>query len=221
MAVPEISVVLPVYNVAPYIGQCLESILSQSFENFELLCVDDCGNDGSMAIAQEFADRDKRITILRHDENRGVSAARNTGMNRARGKFIAFIDSDDWVLQDFLQSLHASIVESGVESVWANHFIYSDDDRTLRECCQPYGGVIPLTGELIKESPHWVWNKLFDLAAIKRRGLQFRHAFGEDLEFHYKFHSLSHSVYFLNKSKYIYRTRSDSCMGRVTGGDYR
>lgn len=227
MATPEISIILPVHNVEPYVKQCLDSIVSQTYGNFELLCVDDCGTDDSMEVVRDFAEHDKRIRILRHNKNQGLGAARNTGMNLASGEFITFIDSDDWVLPDFLKTLHATISTHDVGSVWANHLVYSNGDGTLHERRQQhhafaeYYGIIPLTGSIIRGSHCETWNKIFRIEAIRRYGLQFSHIFAEDLEFHYKFHSLSSSICLLDESNYVYRRRDDSGMGIISKGDFQ
>lgn len=98
----QISVIVPVYNVEPYLSQCIDSILSQTFSNFELILVDDGSSDQSGKICDEYAARDSRIVVI-HKENGGVSSARNAGLNIAKGEYITFIDSDDWISSDFFQ----------------------------------------------------------------------------------------------------------------------
>lgn len=99
----KISVIVPVYNVEKYISQCVESILAQTFTNFELLLVDDGSKDSSGAICDEYAEKDSRIRVF-HTENRGVSAARNLGIKEASADWICFVDSDDWVENDYLST---------------------------------------------------------------------------------------------------------------------
>jgi len=88
-----ISVVMPVYNVEQYVGQAIQSILNQTFSDFELLIINDCSPDGSVEICRQF--KDPRIKIIEHKKNRGLAGARNTGIRHSQGKYIAFIDSDD------------------------------------------------------------------------------------------------------------------------------
>lgn len=99
----KISVIVPVYNVEKYLSQCVESILAQTFTNFELLLVDDGSKDGSGAICDEYAEKDSRIRVF-HTENKGVSAARNLGIKEASADWICFVDSDDWVENDYLST---------------------------------------------------------------------------------------------------------------------
>lgn len=109
---PKVSVIIPVYNVAPYILQCLESVANQTFTDFEAILVDDCGSDESIEIAMQFItayDGPISWRILHHEQNRGLSAARNTGMAMAEGEFFFFLDSDDTISPDCLELLQSSI----------------------------------------------------------------------------------------------------------------
>ena len=89
-----ISVIIPVFNVRPYLAKALESVIRQTYSHLEIIVVDDGSTDGSGDICDEFAARDERIKVI-HQENRGLSAARNAGLDRAAGEYIAFLDSDD------------------------------------------------------------------------------------------------------------------------------
>lgn len=99
-----ISVVVPVYNVRKYVGQCLESVIGQNLRELEILVVDDGSTDGSGTICDEYARKDRRIRVY-HTENRGLSAARNYGIEQATGEYIAFLDSDDWIEPDMYEIL--------------------------------------------------------------------------------------------------------------------
>ena len=99
-----VSVITPVYNTEKYLDECIGSILSQSMTDFELLLIDDGSTDGSGAICDRYAEKDKRIRVF-HIPNGGVSAARNLGLDNARGEFVVFVDSDDRVTPDHLQQL--------------------------------------------------------------------------------------------------------------------
>ena len=105
-----ISVIVPVYNVEKYLGECIESILSQTYENFELILVDDGSPDNSGKICDEYAEKDNRIRVI-HKENGGVSSARNTGLDNAKGEYITFVDSDDIIDKQYLELMYKRIVE--------------------------------------------------------------------------------------------------------------
>lgn len=116
-----ISIIVPVYNVKKYLSRCIESILCQTYKKFELILVDDGSLDGSGAICELYKQKDKRIKVI-HKSNGGVSSARNEGIETARGEYIMFVDSDDWVSQDCLEKLikpmlrgNAQMVVGGIE----------------------------------------------------------------------------------------------------------
>lgn len=123
---PTISVIVPVYKVEPYLRQCVDSILGQTFRNFELILVDDGSPDGCPAICDEYAQHDSRVRVI-HKENGGLSSARNAGLDVARGEYIAFVDSDDWIDPNYLEHLlfalqsdHADMAMCSVEKFWDN-----------------------------------------------------------------------------------------------------
>lgn len=99
---PKVSVIMPVYNVANFVGKAITSVLTQSFTDFELIIINDCATDNSLQICQTFTDA--RIIIVNHEVNKGLAAARNTGIRHAKGIYLAFLDSDDGWHQDKLQS---------------------------------------------------------------------------------------------------------------------
>ena len=113
---PKISVIIPVYNVEEYLEECLESICNQTFKDIEIICVDDYSTDGSRAILERFAERDSRIRIL-DSTQKGVSFARNTGLDNARAEYIQFIDSDDYILPTMLETMYKTMCEHDVDAV--------------------------------------------------------------------------------------------------------
>ena len=112
----KISVVIPVYNKAEYLAECLENILQQDFEDFEAICVDDGSTDNSGAICDEWARKDGRIRVI-HTANGGVTAARRNGVEVASGKYIVFVDADDKLMPEALTTLHQAIETSGADEV--------------------------------------------------------------------------------------------------------
>lgn len=99
-----ISVIVPVYNVRDYLSKCIYSIINQSYKNIEILIVDDGSTDGSEKLCDDFAKRDKRVRVI-HKKNEGLSSARNTGLDIAKGNYIGFVDSDDYIAEDMYESL--------------------------------------------------------------------------------------------------------------------
>lgn len=107
-----VSIIVPIYKVEPYLKRCVESLRKQSYENIEIILVDDGSPDGCPVICDEYAKQDSRIRVI-HQENGGLSAARNAGIEAARGEYLSFVDSDDYVAEDFIESLYELLQESG------------------------------------------------------------------------------------------------------------
>ncbi len=102
---PAVSVIVPVYNVEPYLARCLDSILAQTFTDFELLLIDDGSPDRCGEICDEYPGKDNRVRVF-HQPNAGVSCARNKGLDVAKGHYVVFVDSDDYVLPSYLHALY-------------------------------------------------------------------------------------------------------------------
>lgn len=125
---PQISMIVPVYQVERYIAQCIESVLQQTFRDFELILVDDGSRDASGRICDTYAARDGRITVI-HTENRGAAAARNAGLDRARGSYITFLDGDDYLAETMLERLHAEIDSSAYDVVTSDFLNLLPDEK--------------------------------------------------------------------------------------------
>jgi glycosyltransferase involved in cell wall biosynthesis len=113
--IPDISIVIPIYNVEKYLSECLESVINQSKEDIEIICIDDCSTDGSLEIAEKFAEIDSRIRIIRNHENRGQLYARKVGVLNAKGKYIMFLDSDDFYSLDACKIACEQILDKSVD----------------------------------------------------------------------------------------------------------
>ena len=116
MSKPEISVIVPVYNVEKFLPQCLDSILTQTYDNFELICVDDGSTDNSGKILDDYADKDKRIKVF-HQQNKGLVGARNSGADAASGKYLYFVDSDDATHPQLLEICHTLLEKEDADWV--------------------------------------------------------------------------------------------------------
>lgn len=113
-AQPLITVIVPVYNVEKYLRRCLDSIIGQTYQNLEILCIDDGSIDNSGEICEQYAARDARIKVI-HQENQGLSTARNRGLDAAEGEYIAFVDSDDYILEDMYKKMLAKLLDYNVD----------------------------------------------------------------------------------------------------------
>lgn len=123
---PEISVIVPVYNVQAYLPRCLDSILAQTFRDMEIILVDDGSADDSGAICDSYAARDERVCVI-HKENGGLSSARNAGLDVARGQWIGFVDSDDYIAPDMYEYLHSIALRENAQIAMCDLYMFYDN----------------------------------------------------------------------------------------------
>ena len=204
---PRISVIIPVYNVAPYLGDCIESLLAQSFADFEVLLVDDGSTDGSGAICDAFAEKDARLVVL-HQENGGVCSARNRGIDHARGEFIVFVDADDLVTEEYLEHLMASdadMVISGVRKFGAKNVTDAPAQRADF-------GIEGLAAHWNKPPEMnylycYPWTRRFRTRIIRENGIRFDESlfFSEDMCFNMEYYFHAESYTELPYADYGYR----------------
>lgn len=121
----QVSVIIPVYNTEKYLPKCLDSVCNQTLKDIEIICVNDCSPDNSLAVLQEYAKNDNRIKLINFTENKGAAAARNAGIDAATGEYIGFVDSDDFVDLDFYEKLYIKAKETNADAAKGN--IYDCD----------------------------------------------------------------------------------------------
>ncbi|WP_407454704.1 glycosyltransferase family 2 protein [Methanobrevibacter sp.] len=176
-----ISVIIPVYNVENYIKECLYSVMNQTFEDIEIICVNDGSTDNSLNILNEFKRYDSRFTIISQD-NKGLSAARNAGLKVAEGEYIYFLDSDDYIELDALQELHTQVKEKDLDMVLFKTCCFYED--TKENFTNNYFEMNFLN-ELVNEKVFNYTNlnqKVYDLA-VTMGGTFFKHDLISDLTF--------------------------------------
>lgn len=140
---PVISVIVPIYKVAAFLRPCVDSILAQTFTDFELILVDDGSPDGCGAICDEYAELDRRIHVI-HQENGGLSAARNAGLSQASGQYIGFVDGDDYIHKDMYQTLYERLTADGSDMACCN---YVSVDEAGKVC--PAEQALPLNDDCV------------------------------------------------------------------------
>ena len=161
----EISVIVPIYNVEEYLNKCLDSILHQTFTNYELILIDDGSTDSSGQIADEYVAKDDRIKVI-HKKNGGLSDARNCGLDKATGRYICFIDSDDWIEDTYLEELFSLAKDQEADIVICNYFKNSGD-ISVTQPTDPeiviQSGVDAIDNIYSKRYGEYVvaWNKLY------------------------------------------------------------
>ena len=192
---PLISIIVPVYNVEAYIRKCVDSILNQSFSDYELLLIDDGSPDNCGRICDEYAEKNERVRVF-HKENGGVSSARNTGLDNCRAEYIVFCDSDDYLEQEWLEKLYCSIDGRQTDLVCADAVVVDETGSIIRrEKCGK--GSFRMSNAhqraefLIKYflnggNTGAVWKNIFRTGLIKENGIRFCETCGnyaEDLCF--------------------------------------
>ena len=146
----KISVIIPVYNTEKFIAQCIESVQKQTLQDFEIIIVDDKTPDGSMEIVKSYANQDHRIRIIHHEINRGLMVARRTGYKAAQGDYIMFLDSDDSLPADALESLYRRMKSSDVDIVMAGYNQVDESGNFNRQFLPVCQGIFP-SNEILRK----------------------------------------------------------------------
>jgi len=202
-----VSIVVPVYNGKKVIGRCVESLIHQSYSDVEILLIDDGSTDGSGDICDKYAAMDERVRV-HHQKNAGVSAARNKGISLAAGKYIQFIDSDDYMAGDMTQKLVEAIEKNKTSCAICGFLWLRDNEKRQRQLDRC--GVVKLS-ELNEKCPNIFgnnilnppWNKLFIKDRIKE-GFDENLSLGEDLLFNLKYLDMADTVSFVEGTPYFY-----------------
>ena len=216
----KVSIGMPVYNVAEYLPQCLDSIIDQTFTDFEVIMVDDGSTDGkSFEICQEYVGRDKRFKLI-HQKNGGRSAARNTALKYMTGEYITWIDSDDWVEPDYLKILVDIQIKTGADLVNVGHKGYRDGNIYVADYEQAFGKypnyVIPLEAAI--HDSFWTSLNLTTVwGSLGTRELYNGIAFAENIDMEdqgtkFKLYFKANKIVAVPDTPYIYRSRSGSIM---------
>ena len=223
---PKVSVIVPIYKVESFLHCCVDSVLSQTFSDFELILVDDGSPDSCGAICDEYAAQDSRVRVV-HKQNGGVSEARNTGLNLAVGEYISFLDSDDYMQPELLQTV-VETMDTGLDLLIFRHYRFCEGKMPQAVPFEKYG-LIQLTEEtarmdfivedLLTYRVGWeVWNRVFRRDLIQAYSLRFPNrsmafaGFAEDLYFNLCYCAHVRKLIVLDKCLYNYRIHSGSVM---------
>lgn len=225
----EVSIVVPVYNVEKYLRRCVDSILAQTFTDFELILVDDGSTDGCGNICDEYAENNERIRVF-HQENAGVSAARNLGLEKAEGCYVAFCDSDDYCLPDWLEKMVFSIKENCCDLAIAS-YQYVDEDGKQTSLRSRYPGYWEIEKKeekfeyiithVLDKRDQWngweLWTSLFKNELIKTNNIKMCETcdnFAEDLGFVLEYLLYADSVVCIEDYSYCYVQHDKSMMAK-------
>lgn len=215
---PQISVVIPVYNVEKKLNNCLDSLAQQDFTDFEVVLVDDGSTDMSAVICDEYASKDSRFKVI-HQKNQGVSCTRNNGIAAAKGKYVAFVDSDDYVDKDFLKELYRCVVDNDSDIAMCNFYQIGDDGTTKRFMSHEFSINTCLDRKGIEEVLYnnvfynknttgyfCLWNKIFrkDFLIENNIVMDSEMSFGEDMLFFMNCLRFCRNIAFTDKALYYY-----------------
>lgn len=218
---PLVSVVIPVYNVSEYLRECLDSVINQTFKDIEIICVNDGSTDDSPLILEEYVAKDGRIKRI-DKSNGGLSSARNAGLKVARGKFINFVDSDDFIEPDTIECAVKSI--GGADIVFYGTNVFGDAMMDRRKDDEEYyrikfSGYVELNDHIRNNTDVSAWNKLYRKDIIDRYGITFPEGMlFEDYSFYWRYIFCCKNAYYLQDKKYNYRRRTGSIMSNTFDG---
>lgn len=221
-----ISVIVPIYKVERYLNKCVDSILNQTFTDFELILVDDGSPDNCGRICDEYAEKDNRIHVI-HKENGGLSDARNAGLNYATGEYIVFVDSDDFIEPDLLEKAYSTIVK-GYDIVSFGFNVIGVDGSISAIIHPEVGKELRFEKQadylefILKIFMNWrvgweAWSRIYRRDIIEKYELRFEdnsRIFAEDMYFNFCYIVHTKTMYAMKDCLYNYLRRNDSIMGK-------
>ncbi len=224
-----ISVIVPVYNAEKFLKRCLQSIINQTIDDFEVVLVNDGSTDSSLKIAIDFSKKDSRIRVI-NKENEGVSKTRNRGIEESKGKYICFIDSDDYVNPNFLEDLYSSINgEKDALGVCLFSNIYEGNHLKKSKIGIKGNLTISRNEYLIHMSKHLysvyygaLWNKIYISKKIKDNCIRFDEniSFAEDFIFNLEYLENVNKIVLIDKNNYYYNQENDNSLTRANDVNY-
>lgn len=220
MTFPKISIIIPVYNVEKYLAECLDSCINQTLEDIEVICIDDCSTDNSYKILEEYQQKDSRIKIFRHEENKKQGTARNKGLDVATGEYIWFIDSDDYIDTKACQILYDVIKDFNIDLLCFSALIFAEKNGCRKFSYSQYFQGVQINKIYHPKKTNWYELQFSNLNVspcmylTKRTvisNFRFReNVFHEDTDFTPILFASINSFCFIPYSAYFYRTNQCS-----------
>lgn len=226
---PKVSVIIPVYNAEKYLEKCLDSIINQTFKDIEIIIINDESQDNSLQICRQFEKIDSRIKLI-DKRNEGVSKARNTGLDKALGKYIMFVDADDYVDKIMIENMLVKLQDSKADLLLCNFTsVINGKEKVVRANFDSIitgknniaeKVILPLIEKSDSEKVHEIagfrspWGKLFKKDLIDKFNIRFNEnmSIGEDFLFNLQFINHSHTIAFDSASYYYYVTNNNSAL---------
>ena len=213
MKEPKVSVIIPVYNGENFLNKCLDCVCSQSLKDIEILCINDGSTDSSPKILQEYAKKDKRIKVI-NQKNQGLSASRNNAIKMAKGKYLAFVDADDYVNKIFLEELYKAILKEKAD-VAVGNIIRIDNKKEDKLLVLKKEQIATKTDDIFRlfniPKTCYVWNKLYERKFIINNSLFFKEGiYFEDIIWSSQVAQKAKKVVSVPTAEYIYVYNKDS-----------
>lgn len=212
---PLITIIVPVYNLDKYLDKCLHSIYNQTYTKWECIIINDHSTDDSERIAKEWCEKDKRFSYIFNETNQGLSNNRNIGINNAKGEYIIFIDSDDWIEENFLQAFIPHIKNENTLLVQDVIRDYPNHQEVKTQEYNNENFAIPQDLKRLlsnyRYTQGYAWNKLFNISVIKKNNLRFiPNTVNEDEVFYFEYMQRITHIIFLENAHYHYIQREGS-----------
>ena len=214
---PQISIIVPVYKVEQYLHKCLDSILAQTFTDWECILIDDGSPDNSGVICDEYAQQDRRFRVI-HQENKGSAGARNTGLGKAQGKYLICVDSDDWVEPDYLECLYNEAERTGADIVLCNLLHQYKQKTVVVKNVVSEKKSENLCNLLEGKIYGYLFCKFIRLSLLKEHGIKFNEGLNmwEDMLFSAKIFVVAKKFSYVNKALYHYRNTPGSLENTIS-----
>lgn len=214
-----ISIIVPFYNVEQYIDRCIQSLITQTYRNIEILLVDDCSPDNTLEIAKKYTKTDARIKILQYEKNRGLGGARNYGIQNANGEYVLFVDSDDYIEANTIERLYEKAKNNNLCVLEANYLKEGESNTEILPIRDYFVNKV-LSGkeywESIPIAPVVAWNKFYKLSFLKENNIAFKLRKFEDVAFTAEVFMKAKRVMNINFPFYHYIVRDNSIMTETT-----
>ncbi len=220
-----ISVIIPVYNVEDYLHVCINSVLRQSYQDFEIICIDDASTDSSLETLEYFAQKDSRVKILKNDSNKGPGYSRNKGLGIAKGKYISFLDGDDWFSPNTFETLIKKIKQDNLDFLLFKNIVYYEEPQEFgfeeyydMEFMDKFNNQVFNHWDLDKNKLFFVsnapWNKLYLKSFLDDNNIRFpnENLIHEDNPFFYKAFISAERVSIIDMYLHNRRRRDGSIM---------
>ncbi len=218
---PLVTIIIPVYNAERYLSECCKSVLNQSYKHIELILIDDGSTDDSKFICDIFAKQDQRVRVF-HQNNSGVSAARNVGLKNSQGEYILFVDADDELTDDSIKS-RVELIQSNDIGI-SSYKVINDDNVVIRKMpkssmkfWRKNEAILNLFSDCEIGYQGYLWNKIYKNSIIKNNRIFFKKgiAYNEDQLFNLQYLLRCKKIVISNKCVYLYKENNKSAMGSI------